>query len=94
MAADSATDPAPSITTTLRALIAEDDHNTLTIIAEVANLYEFSISKYRTGKDRHWTADDASRFLNICLMYLSIGEIETGLAKLTGAPKRQANVQN
>jgi hypothetical protein len=71
----------------LRAMVAEDDHNALTIIAEVANLYEFSMAKYRTGSGRHWSAEDASRFLNICLMYLSIGEVEAGLAKLTGAPK-------
>lgn len=77
-----------STTDILRSLIAEDNYNTLTIMAEALNLYTFSISKSRVGADRHWTADDVARFLNITLMYLSIGEVENQLAKMSGRPQR------
>jgi hypothetical protein len=84
--------PPRSTTDILRDLIAEDDHNTLTIIAEALNLYAFSISKTRSGADRHWSGDDVARFLNIALMYLSVGEVEASLAKLTGAPRRPKDI--
>lgn len=86
---DSPSAPDRSITEILRALIAEDNYNALTIMAEALNLYAFSISKHRSGADRHWTADDVARFLNITLMYLSIGEVEESLAKLAGKPVKQ-----
>jgi hypothetical protein len=81
-----------SVVSILKELIAEDDHNTLTIIAEVINLYDFSIAKTRIGKDRHWDASDVARFLNIALMYLSVGEVEASIAKLAGVPRRPKDV--